>query len=44
VLAAQMLAIAWSDALGINVDNPFTEGNLSRVVEGVTLYPYAAAR
>jgi fructoselysine-6-P-deglycase FrlB-like protein len=44
VLAAQMLAIAWSDALGIDVDNPFTEGNLSRVVDGVTLYPYAPAR
>ncbi|QPC91785.1 SIS domain-containing protein [Mesorhizobium sp. INR15] len=43
VLAAQIQAIAWSDALRINVDNPFTEGNLSRVVDGVTLYPYPAA-
>lgn len=40
VLVAQMLAISWSDALDINVDNPFVEGNLSRVVSGVTLYTY----
>jgi fructoselysine-6-P-deglycase FrlB-like protein len=44
VLAAQIQAIAWSDALHINVDNPFTEGNLSRVVDGVTLYPFSTAR
>jgi fructoselysine-6-P-deglycase FrlB-like protein len=43
VLAAQMTAIAWSDALSINVDNPFTEGNLSRVVTGVSLYPFRPA-
>jgi tagatose-6-phosphate ketose/aldose isomerase len=40
VLAVQMMAIAWSDALSLNVDNPFTEGNLSRVVTGVSLYPF----
>ncbi|MDB5659428.1 MAG: glucokinase family protein [Cypionkella sp.] len=40
VLAAQLLAVWWSDRLGFNVDNPFAEGNLSRVVAGVTLYPY----
>jgi len=44
VLAMQVQAIAWSDALSINVDNPFTEGNLSRVVTGVSLYPFEAAR
>jgi fructoselysine-6-P-deglycase FrlB-like protein len=44
VLAAQMMAIGWSDALSINVDNPFTEGNLSRVVTGVSLYPFKPAR
>jgi fructoselysine-6-P-deglycase FrlB-like protein len=43
VLAAQMMAIGWSDALSINVDNPFTEGNLSRVVTGVSLYPFKPA-
>lgn len=40
VLVAQMHAIVWSDALSMNVDNPFSEGNLSRVVAGVTLYPF----
>lgn len=44
VLAAQIHAIVWSDALGVNVDNPFAEGNLSRVVAGVTLYPFAPDR
>ena len=44
VAAAQIQAIAWSDALGINVDNPFSEGNLTRVVEGVTLYPLERVR
>ena len=42
VLVAQMHAIAWSDALAMNVDNPFAEGNLSRVVAGVTLYPFTS--
>ncbi len=40
VLAAQVQAVAWSNALGINVDNPFVEGNLSRVVSGVPIYPF----
>jgi fructoselysine-6-P-deglycase FrlB-like protein len=40
VLVAQVHAIVWSDALAMNVDNPFAEGNLSRVVAGVTLYPF----
>lgn len=44
VLAAQMMAIGWSDALSINVDNPFTQGNLSRVVTGVSLYPFRPSR
>ncbi len=44
VLAAQIHAISWSDTLGVNVDNPFAEGNLSRVVAGVTLYPFTADR
>lgn len=42
VLVAQINAISWSDALGVNVDNPFAEGNLSRVVAGVTLYPFTS--
>ncbi len=39
VLAAQIHAIGWSDTLGVNVDNPFGAGTLTRVVAGVTLYP-----
>ncbi len=44
VVAAQLLAVAWSDRLGFNVDNPFVDGNLSRVVSGVKLYAYEAAK
>ena len=44
VAAAQIQAIAWSNALGINVDSPFGNRNLTRVVEGVTLYPLEPAR
>ncbi len=43
VLVAQMQAIRWSDALTLNVDNPFGAGTLTRVVEGVTLYPLDTA-
>lgn len=43
VLFAQINAIAWSDSLEVNVDNPFIGGNLSRVVSGVALYPFAGA-
>jgi tagatose-6-phosphate ketose/aldose isomerase len=40
VLAAQIWAVMWSDALDLHIDNPFySQGNLSRVVTGVTLYP-----
>jgi tagatose-6-phosphate ketose/aldose isomerase len=40
VVLAQMLAVVWSDALGLPVDDPFAgQGTLSRVVSGVTLYP-----
>ncbi len=42
VAHAQMLAIRWSDTLGMNVDNPFAGlGTLTRVVSGVALYPVA---
>ncbi len=43
VLVGQILGTSWSDALNVNVDNPFTEGNLSRVVTGVPLYPFDLA-
>jgi tagatose-6-phosphate ketose/aldose isomerase len=40
VVLAQMLAVVWSDGLGLNVDDPFAGmGTLSRVVSGVRLYP-----
>lgn len=39
VLFAQFLAMYWSHSIGTNVDNPFTSGNLTRVVSGVKLYP-----
>lgn len=43
VLLAQLWAVAWSEELGLSVDDPFAaHGNLSRVVSGVTLYPFAA--
>lgn len=40
VAASQVTGVIWSDALGLNVDNPFAgQGTLSRVVDGVKLYP-----
>jgi tagatose-6-phosphate ketose/aldose isomerase len=40
VALAQILAVHWSDALGMNVDDPFAGlGTLTRVVSGVKLHP-----
>lgn len=40
VALAQILAVTWSDALGLNVDDPFAgQGTLTRVVSGVRLHP-----
>lgn len=40
VALAQILAVHWSDALGLNVDDPFAgQGTLTRVVSGVKLHP-----
>ncbi|SLN50024.1 SIS domain-containing protein [Roseisalinus antarcticus] len=40
VALAQVLGVVWSDAIGLDVDDPFKgRGTLSRVVAGVTLYP-----
>ncbi|GGL61697.1 SIS domain-containing protein [Wenxinia marina] len=41
VLPAQILAARWSADLGLPVDDPFQGRNLSRVVSGVTLHPWA---
>lgn len=43
VVLAQILAVVWSEALGLSVDDPFAGlGTLSRVVSGVRLYPVTA--
>lgn len=43
VLPAQIWSVVWSGELVLNIDNPFAgQGNLSRVVSGVTLYPVRA--
>ena len=44
VLPAQVIAVTWSDRMGLNVDDPFPGGQLSRVVHGVRIYPPAAPR
>ena len=40
---AQMLAFYKALALGITADNPCPGGQVNRVVQGVTIYPYRAA-
>ncbi len=40
ILFAQILAVLKSLSLGITPDNPCPTGEVNRVVEGVTLYPY----
>ncbi|MEY1554433.1 SIS domain-containing protein [Yoonia sp. R2331] len=43
VAAAQIRGVMWSDALGLNVDDPFAgQSTLSRVVSGVKLYQVAS--
>ncbi len=44
VIPGQLLALYWSSRLGLHVDNPFPEGRLSRVVNGVTIYPPPRSR
>lgn len=38
ILVAQRLSAAWSQSLGLNVDDPFAGRNLTRVVSNVRLY------
>lgn len=40
VIIAQILSVLTSRKVGINPDNPSPDGNINRVVEGVTIYPY----
>ena len=44
VLPAQVIAVTWSDRMGLNVDDPFPDGQLSRVVQGVRIYPPSTRR
>jgi len=39
VVVAQLLALRFSLALGRTPDNPFPDGQVNRVVQGVTVYP-----
>jgi tagatose-6-phosphate ketose/aldose isomerase len=40
VVAAQLIALRCSLALGRTPDNPFPDGEVNRVVRGVTVYPF----
>jgi len=42
VVVAQLLALQFSLQLGRTPDNPFPEGEVNRVVQGVTVYPLPA--
>ena len=42
VLTAQLLALHTSLRLGLGSDNPFPEGEVNRVVQGVTIHPLPA--
>jgi tagatose-6-phosphate ketose/aldose isomerase len=39
VMVAQLLALRFSVALGLTPDNPFPDGEVNRVVQGVTVHP-----
>jgi tagatose-6-phosphate ketose/aldose isomerase len=43
VLFAQVLALHQSRRLGLTPDNPFPDGTVNRVVQGVTIHDYAGA-
>ncbi|RJG21696.1 SIS domain-containing protein [Massilia cavernae] len=40
LLMAQQFALHKSAALGLRPDNPFADGTVNRVVQGVTIYPH----
>ena len=42
LLLAQQFALFASAALGLTPDNPFPDGTVNRVVQGVTIYPHGA--
>jgi tagatose-6-phosphate ketose/aldose isomerase len=39
VVVAQLLALRFSLAAGLTPDNPFPDGEVNRVVQGVTVHP-----
>ncbi len=43
VVFAQVLALHHSVRLGLTPDNPFPDGTVNRVVQGVVIHPYASA-
>lgn len=43
VVFAQVLALHQSVRLGLTPDNPFPDGTVNRVVQGVVIHPYARA-
>lgn len=44
VLAAQLIAVSSSMALGLTADNPFPSGEVNRVVQGVRIHPFDPVR
>lgn len=44
VVVAQLLGLHVSLALGLTPDNPFPEGGVNRVVQGVTIHPLQSAQ
>ena len=44
LLAAQQYALQRSAALGLTPDNPFPDGTVNRVVQGVTVHAYVEAK
>ena len=43
VVIAQLLGLSFSLELGLTPDNPFPNGSVNRVVEGVTIHPLSSA-
>jgi tagatose-6-phosphate ketose/aldose isomerase len=44
VVAAQLIAVSSSMALGLTADNPFPSGEVNRVVQGVRIHPFDPVR
>ena len=44
VVLAQLYAVHTSARLGKTIDNPFPQGDVNRVVQGVVIHPFEAKR